>query len=598
MQKSRTLTYQEIKILSQFFDVSSKKGLNFGSFKTKLETFSKFQPTLQRFEHDNSSVKSEDVDKLHAYLKSNNYKSQLTPATRTALDKHDKAVIAYNKTLNGLTGTLKEALKKMVDADSTNATTFQILLIDKLVENLDDFPANKRNNFLTERDRLMREMTGYDAEYTAKSNKLFSKEVFTTIEHLVKRITEEIKGVTENERHHIEAFKADVRINHSVLEYRTHKGKVRDPYFHQGTDFSAWEHEGILHCPSKFPTKDNTMLDPDEITVLTVSGGNTDPLNNYITIVMVNHKKGIIFNTYHHVHEIYVKEGAKIKPGEKLGNYWKYLKNPSTNSAKLIGYAKPTDKPNRFMGISLDYLSSQKNSSTRPDFLSPPVLNGQPFMGNFPIYHFTNRTKLPYFIKKPGNIYYMLDTGGDKKIHEKDIKDMKLKLMNEHFHIERRFMDKATYLASRFGKTEVLPLGNINLSQNFTTHFNNYQKLKELALNTSFGKLLPASSLLDTNSADSKMLLNELGKLRDNIKTAPYFKKNYGTLTDKELETEIKKLKIDTPVRDYTMLLIFEKIVKLGCELQKYTNKTDNCKLSELQAKITDAKQLLVNKKF
>ncbi len=591
LQKSRTLTYQEMKALLQFYDVFSKKGLNFGSFKTKLETFKKFQAVLQRFEANNASVKSDDVDELHKYLKSNHYKNQLILATRNALDKHDRAVIAYNKTLNELPSALKEVLKKMVDANDNNATTFQILVADKVVENLKDFPADKRKNFIAERDRLKSNLTDYNITYIERSSKLFNKEVFTTIEHLVKRITEEVKGVTENERHHIEELMADVRINHSVLEFRTHKNGIRDPYFHQGTDFSAWEHEGILYCPSKFPTKDNTMLEADEIIVLNVSGGNSNPLNNYITIVMVNHKKGIIFNTYRHIHEIYVKEGIKTTPNDVLGNYWKYIKNPNTNDAKLIGYAKPTNKSNRFTGVSLNHLLPEENPSRRTNFPSGP------YKGAFPIYHFPNKGDFPYFIKKPGNIYYMLENDNTQKIHTKDIKDMKLKLKNEHFHIERRFMDKATYVASRFGKEEVLPLGNINLSQNFTKHFNNHEKLKELGLNSSFGKLLPASALLDTGSTDSKILLRELITLRDAKPYTEYTKKNYGKLKDGTMPKLIKAT-TDAVIRDYTMLLIFEKIVKLGCELQKYTNKTDNCKLSELQAKITKAKNLLETKKF
>ncbi|MCH9852287.1 MAG: hypothetical protein K0U45_02155, partial [Alphaproteobacteria bacterium] len=55
---------------------------------------------------------------------------------------------------------------------------------------------------------------------------------------------------------------------------------------------------------------------------------------------------------------------------------------------------------------------------------------------------------------------------------------------------------------------------------------------------------------------------------------------------------------VDAVIRDYTALLMFEKIVKLGCELQGYTKGKDNCNLSQLQRNITDAKQVITNKKF
>ena len=176
--------------------------------------------------------------------------------------------------------------------------------------------------------------------------------------------------------------------------------------------------------------------------------------------------------------------------------------------------------------------------------------------------------------------------------------NMKLKLKNEHFHIERRFMDKATYLKEHFPPQSVISLQNITLSQNFTTHFSDHENLKKLVINSSFGDLIPASALLDTGSAESKFLLKELESLRKNIVTTPYFKKNYGTITDTDLEKAIAKAKADTFVRDYTMLLMFEKIVKLACEFQNYMKGKDNCNLSELQSKIAKAKNLLETQKF
>ena len=593
MQKNRKLDYPKTKLLAKFHDTVKSKGLNCGVLAIKLGQCSKYNQMLKKFESDNASLTSKEIEELYKYITSNNLLGGISSKASTGFANYKKAADAYNKTLNGLTAPLQQALKNMVDSNNNNATVFQILMIDKIVTNLKDFPANKRNNFLVERDRLMREMTGYDAEYTAKSTKLFDEEVFATIALSVKQIAEKGKGIVS-----LEELMADVIITSNILGFRTHKGLKEAPYLHQGNDFNSWGHEGILHCPKTFPTKNGDMLEADEIFVLDVVR-NTNPLNNYITIAMVNHQKGIIFSTYHHVYHISVKEKQKIKPGDVLGNYWKYIKNPSTNDAKLIGYAKPTDKPNRFTGASLDYLLSTQALPTRNDDPFESVRNDLSFKGYFPIYHFSNGGKFPYFIKKQGSIYYMLDTGGGKKIETKDITNMKLKLKNEHFHVERRFVDKATYLKDYFPAKSNASLKNVTLSQsNLTKHFSEHAQIKKLALNSSFGNLITASALLDTKSKDSKIFLEELKKLRANIKSTPYFRKNHGALTAKQLETEIKELKIDAPVRDYTMLLIFEKIVKLGCELQKYTNKTDNCKLSELQAKITDAKQLLVNKKF
>ncbi len=568
LQKSRTLTYQEMKLLSQFYAIFSKKGLNFGSFKTKLETFSNFQPTLERFEKDNSSVKSEDVDKLHAYLKSNQYLNQLNSQTRTAFEKHVKAVAAYNKTLNGLTDTLKEALKKMVDTNNSNATTFEILVMDKVVENLQDFPANKRHNFLVERDRLKREMTGYDANYTERSKKLFNEEIFKTIAYIVKQISEEATGAT----HYIEELMASVTITTNLLEFRTHKGENYAPYFHQGNDFDGNKHEGILYCPSKFPTKDGAMLEADEIFVLDVVKNESNPEKNYLTIVMVNHQKGIIFSTYHHVFHIYVKEGDKIKAGDKLGNYWKYIK--TSDNSKIVGYANPDGKSNHLRGVA-----SQ---------------------GAFTIHHFPNQGdgKFPYFVKTFQNLYHMLDIGKAETLQEANFADRALKFKNEHFHVERRFVSKQEYLKKHFSDKENASLKNINLSQNIAKHFGEHYQLKTVALNSSFGKLLPASALLDTNSANSKLLLNDMVRLRENIQRTPYFKKNHGTLSKEQLEADIRAAKVDGFVRDYTTLIIFENIVKLACELRTYTSQQDNCNLSELQGKITKAKEILTTQKL
>ncbi len=591
LKSNRKSDYSKTKAVVEFYNATKSKGLDFGNLKAKFETSNKHDLTLKKFEKDNSSVKSEDVDKLHAYLKSNQYLNQLNSQTRTAFEKHVKAVAAYNKTLNGLTDTLKEALKKMVDTNNNNATTFQILLVDKMVENLQDFPADKRKNFIAERTRLKQQLSTYNADHTEKSKKLLNEGVFSTIAHQVKRIKEEASG----KMHYIEAFKAKVRINHSVIEFRTHRNGIKDPYFHQGADFSGWEHEGILYCPSKFPTKDGAMLEADETFVLDVKGGSADPDNNHLTLVMVNHEKGIIFNTYRHIHEIYVREGDKIKAGDKLGNYWKYKKNPSTSHAKLIGYAKPTNKLNHYTGVSLDYRSPKRNDF--PSHSSPPATGGAPVKGDFPIYHFTNGGDLPYFIKKPGNVFYMLETAGTEKIQEKDIANMKLKFRNEHFHIERRFMDKATYVTDQFGKEDTLPLGNINLSQNFTKHYSNHDNLKTVALNSSFGDLIPASALLDTGSAESKFLLKELVDLRGTDPYTKYTEKNYGKVEVGEM-TKLIVATTDAVIRDYTALLMFENIVKLACQFQNYSGGKDNCNLSELQRQITEAKTLLETKKF
>ncbi|MCH9852554.1 MAG: hypothetical protein K0U45_03535 [Alphaproteobacteria bacterium] len=118
-----------------------------------------------------------------------------------------------------------------------------------------------------------------------------------------------------------------------------------------------------------------------------------------------------------------------------------------------------------------------------------------------------------------------------------------------------------------------------------------------MALNSSFGNLITASALLDTKSTDSKIFLEELKKLRDGKPYTAYIKKNYGEVTDDAM-TELIKLTTDAVIRDYTMLLMFEKIAKLACEFQKYTEGKDNCNLPQLQRNITDAKKLLETQKF
>ncbi len=356
-----------------------------------------------------------------------------------------------------------------------------------------------------------------------------------------------------------------------MIEFRTHKGKVRDPYFHQGNDFSAWGHEGILHCPSKFPTKDNTMLEADEIIVLDVVR-NDNPKKNYLTLAMVNHKKGVIFSTYHHTYAIFVKEKDKIKPGDVLGNYWKYIKTSDNN--EIIGYANST--------------GTKKNH-----------LRGAASQGAFPIYHFPNKGNFPYFVKTSANLYHMLDIGKSETVRGEDFANRALKFKNEHFHVERRFVDKKTYTTKYLNKEETfLSFNNINLSQNFTTHFNNHTNIKKVALNSSFGDLIPASALLDTGSAESKFLLKELENLRDADRYALDLKQAYSRGLD---VTKMNKLILaakDSMIRDYTMLLMFEKIVKLACEFQDYMKGKDNCNLSQLKRQIIDAKQILIDKKL
>ena len=551
----------------EFYDATKSKGMDWGNLKSKFETFSKYNQMLKKFENDNTSLTSKEIEELYKYITSNNLLGGISSKASTGFANYKKAADAYNKTLNGLTAPLQQALKNMVDSNNNNATVFQILMIDKMVENLKDFPADKRKNFIAERDRLKRQLSGYNADHTEKSNKLLNEGVFSTIAYIVKQITEEAKGI-KGKKYDIEELMADVTMTSNIVEFRTHKNGIRDPYFHQGNDFSAWGHEGILYCPSKFPTKDNTMLEADEITVLNVSGGNTNPLNNYITIVMVNHKKGIIFSTYHHVHEIYVKKGDKIKPGAVLGNYWKYLKNLDTRFLTEIGYASPNDKPNNLIG--------------------------SPVAGAFTIYQKgTNQ----FYAKNNGNPNYFLLEQND--LTTNNIKDKNLKFKNEHFHIERRFISKQEYITEYLKiKETFLSVNHINLSQNFTKHFNNHENLKKLTLNSSFGNLITASSLLDTNSATSRALLKDMENLRDNIKRTPYFKKNHGASNKETLEAAIVTAEIDALVRDYVMLLMFENIVKLACEFRNYTGGKDNCNLSELQSKITKVKNILTTQKF
>ncbi len=158
-------------------------------------------------------------------------------------------------------------------------------------------------------------------------------------------------------------------------------------------------------------------------------------------------------------------------------------------------------------------------------------------------------------------------------------------------------MDKATYLKEHFPPQSVISLQNITLSQNFTTHFGDHENLKNLVINSSFGDLIPASALLDTGSAESKFLLKELENLRDAKPYTEYINRNYGKLKYDKMP-ELIRLTTDAVIRDYTALLMFEKIVKLACELQGYMKGKDNCNLSQLQRNITEAKEILIKKKF
>nr|MCH9843896.1 M23 family metallopeptidase [Alphaproteobacteria bacterium] len=477
-----------------------------------------------------------------------------------------KAADAYNKTLNGLTAPLQQALKNMVDTNNNNATSFQILMIDKMVENLKDFPADKRKKFIAERDRLKRQLSGYNADHTEKSNKLLNEGVFGTIAYLVKQIVADTKGAA----HKLEALDATVVMTSNLIEFRTHKGLKEAPYFHQGTDFSAWGHEGILYCPKTFPTKNGDMLEADEIFVLNVEGEKPDPADNYLTIAMVNHKKGIVFSTYHHAFTISVKAGDKIKPGHVLGNYWKYKKKLAIDSLTQIGYAK---RPNA----------------------DKPSLTGSSSSGDYIIYQKQHTSK--FYAKKNGNPHYYLLK--QDSLTTANIDGKALKFRNEHFHVERRFVSKQKYLTEYLGASEALSLQNATLSQSsLTKHFGKHAQIKKLVLNSSFGDLIPASALLDTGSIDSKILLDELKKLRGDNPHKAALEKAYSQKVDTDALAKIIAAAEDSMIRDYTTLLMFEKIVKLGCELQGYAKKADNCNLSQLQRNITDAKQVITNKKF
>ena len=565
LQNNRRLDYPKTKSVVEFYDFTKSKGLDCDNLKTKLGQCSKYNQMLKKFENDNASLTSKEIEELRKHLETSNLWGGISSKASTGFANYKKAADAYNKTLNGLTAPLQQALKNMVDSNNNNATVFQILMIDKLVTNLKDFPADKRKNFIAERDRLKRQLSGYNADHTEKSNKLLNEGVFGTIAYLVKQIVADTKGAA----HKLEALDATVVMTSNLIEFRTHKGLKEAPYFHQGTDFSAWGHEGILYCPKTFPTKNGDMLEADEIFVLNVEGEKPDPADNYLTIAMVNHKKGIVFSTYHHAFTISVKEKDKIKPGHVLGNYWKYQKDIPINLRKEIGYAK---RPNA----------------------DKPRLTGSSSSGDYIIYQ---KSTNQFYAKKNGNPhYYLLEQNG---LTTENIDGKALKFRNEHFHVERRFVSKQKYLTEYLGASEALSLQNATLSQSsLTKHFNNHTNIKKVALNSSFGDLIPASALLDTGSIDSKILLDELVNLRgDNPQEAALTKAYSQKVTTEELPKIIAAAE-DSMIRDYTMLLMFEKIVKLGCELQGYTKGKDNCNLSQLQRNITDAKQVITNKKF
>ncbi len=562
LKSNRKSDYSKTKAVTEFYNATKSKGLDFGNLKAKFETSNQHDLTLKKFEKDNASLTSKEIETLDSYLKTNNLHNGISNQARTGFANYKKANEAYEKTKSTLSPPLQKALENMVDSNNNNATTFQILVIDKIIMNLKDFPADKRKNFIAERARLRGQLSGYNAEHTEKSNKFLNEGIFATIAYIVKQISEEAKG-SDGGTHYIEELMKEVTITSNLIEFRTHKGKNYAPYLHQGNDFSAWKHEGILYCPSKFPTKDGTMLTADETFVLDVVRDAGNPKNNHLTLVMVNHQKGIIFNTYHHTYNISVAEKDKIKAGDVLGNYWKYIK--TLDSDKIVGYAK-------------------RSSADKPH------LTGASSSGDYTIYQKdTNK----FYAKKDGAPYYLLE---QDDVTAENIDGKALKFKNEHFHVERRFVSKQEYMQKYLNKEETfVSFNNINLSQNVAKHFGEHQQIKNLAVNSSFGDLIPASALLDTGSTDSKILLDELKKLRGNDPKKANSKKAYSISDITELPSIIKGAK-DSAIRDYTMLLTFENIVKLACELQHKSNQTDNCNLSQLQRQITDAKQLLVNK--
>ena len=615
VQKNRKLDAQKTKLLLEFYNATKSKGLDAGTLKAKFEASNKYDLMLQKFEKDNASLTSGEIEDLTKHLETSGLMSGISNQARTGINNYKKAAKAYSDTKASLTPALQKALENMVDTNNNNATTFQILMVDKIIPNLKDFPADKRKNFEAERARLKRQLSGYNAEHTEKSNKFLNEGIFSTIAHVVKQITQEAHG----RELHVEELMTNVTITSNLLEFRTYKGPNYDPYFHQGNDFDSNKHEGILYCPSKFPTKDGTMLKADEIIVLDVFKHATNPARNHLTIMMINHEKGIVFNTYRHAYTISVQKNQKIKAGDVLGNYWKYIKTADNND--IVGYAKSTNKPNHFIGASspeenasskrTDFPSAGTASSPSPKRTDFPSMASSPspkridfpltvMKGAFPIYYFPNKEKgkFPYFVKTSSYFYHMLDIGKVEKLYGEDFAYRGLQFKNEHFHIERRFMSKQEYVKKHLPAQSNSSLNNINLSQSFTKHFQNHTNLKRLTLTSSFGDLIPASTLLDTNSTDSKFLLEELKKLRNTQPQTAALKKAYKQKSaDKEFSKIIAGAENDA-IRDYTMLLTFENIVKLACQLQNYAGGKDNCNLSQLQRQITDAKQLLVTKKF